>query len=76
MSTRKSIFTSERVVLLVILLNSVILFLQEGRVQSPIINIIDALCTIFFIIEMMIKLRQLGFKEYWSSGWNRRVRML
>lgn len=71
MSTRKSIFTSERVVLLVILLNSVILFLQEGRVQSPVINIIDALCTIFFIIEMMIKLRQLGFKEYWSSGWNR-----
>lgn len=71
MAIRKSIFTSERVVLLVILLNSVILFLQEGGVHSPIISIIDALCTIFFFIEMTIKLKQLGFKEYWSSGWNR-----
>ena len=71
MSTRKSIFTSERVVLLVILLNSVILFLQEGGVQSPSVNVIDALCTIFFIIEMTVKHRQLGFKGYWSSGWNR-----
>lgn len=56
---------------MVILLNSVILFLQEGGVQSPTINVIDALCTIFFIIEMTVKRRRLGFKGYWSSGWNK-----
>lgn len=71
MTRRKSIFTSERIVLLVILLNSVILFLQEGGVQSPTINLLDALCTVFFIIEMAVKHRQLGLKGYWSSGWNR-----
>lgn len=71
MTKRKSIFTSERVVFLVILINSVILFLQEGGIKSPTINLIDALCTLFFIIEMVVKHRQLGFKGYWSSAWNR-----
>ena len=67
---KKSIFTSERIVLLVILLNSVILFLQESGIKSPTINAIDAVCTLFFIIEMVVKHSQLGFKGYWSSGWN------
>ena len=71
MTSRKSIFTSERIVLLVILLNSIILFLQEGGVKSPTVNLIDALCTIFVIIEMMVKHKQLGLKGYWSSAWNR-----
>lgn len=70
MAKNKNIFTSEQVVLLVILLNSIILFMQEGGVKSPVVNIIDALCTIFFIIEMMIKHKELGLKGYWSSGWN------
>lgn len=71
MSKHKSIFTSERVVLLVILINSVILFLQEDGVKSPTINILDAMCTIFFIVEMVVKHHQLGFKGYWSNAWNR-----
>lgn len=65
---KKSIFTSERVVLLVILLNSVILFLQESGIHSPTINVIDAACTIFFIIEMVVKHFHLGVKGYWSNG--------
>ena len=68
---KKNIFTSERAVLLVILLNSVILFLQESGAQSLTINVIDAACTIFFIIEMVVKHFQLGVKGYWSNGWNR-----
>ena len=57
--------------MLVILLNSVILFLQEGGVKSPTINVLDALCTLFFIIEMVVKHRTLGLKGYWSNAWNR-----
>ncbi|MBR3287243.1 MAG: ion transporter [Bacteroidales bacterium] len=68
---KKNIFTSERVVLLVILLNSVILFRQEIGPQSPAINVIDAACTIFFALEMLMKHIQLGFRGYWASGWNR-----
>ena len=54
-----------------ILLNSVILFLQESGIQSPTINVIDAACTIFFIIEMVVKHFKLGVNGYWSNGWNR-----
>ena len=68
---KKSIFTSERVVILVILINSAILFLQESGIKSPTINVIDAVCTVFFVIEMTVKHRQFGFKRYWSSAWNR-----
>lgn len=68
---KKNFFTSERVVLLVILLNSVILFLQESGVKSSTINVIDAACTIFFIIEMTMKHLQLGAKGYWTSTWNK-----
>lgn len=68
---KKSIFTSERVVLLVILINSIVLFMQESDVHSSTLNIIDALCTLFFIIEMIMKHREYGVKGYWASWWNR-----
>lgn len=68
---KKSIFTSERFVLLVILINSIVIFLQESGIKAPIINAIDATCTIFFILEMIVKHKELGFKGYWSSGWNK-----
>lgn len=68
---KKSIFTSEKTVLLVILINSIVLFLQESEFHYSTLNTIDALCTLFFIIEMTLKLRQLGFSGYWASGWNR-----
>lgn len=71
MKQHKSIFTSERVVLLVILLNSVVLFLQEGGITNHTINALDAICTIFFIIEMVMKCRLYGIKGYWASKWNR-----
>ena len=68
---KRSIFTSERTVLLVILINSVVLFLQESEIHSTALNVIDALCTLFFIIEMTLKHREYGVAGYWSSWWNR-----
>lgn len=67
----RNIFTSERFILLVIIINSVIIFLQESGISSPLVSVIDALCTIIFIIEMVCKHQALGVKGYWRSGWNR-----
>lgn len=61
---------AERFILSVILLNSVVIFLQESRISAPVLNIIDAACTIIFLIEMIGKHLELGAKGYWSSGWN------
>lgn len=68
---RKNIFLSEKFILLVIIINSIIIFLQESGISNPVLDALDALCTIIFIIEMVTKHRQLGLKGYWSSGWNR-----
>lgn len=62
---------SDRFILLVIILNSVIIFLQEGGHSSGFINVLDATCTIIFLLEMIVKHCKLGFKGYWSSAWNR-----
>ena len=68
---KSNIFTSERFILLVIIVNSIVIFLQESGVSTPFVNILDATCTVIFIIEMICKQVQLGVKKYWQSGWNR-----
>ena len=67
----RDLFLNEKAILFVIILNSVLLFLQESGISTPLINVMDVGCTIIFIIEMLVKLCVFGFKKYWSSGWNR-----
>lgn len=71
MSYLRKIFLNEKAILAVIILNSILLFVQECGFNSPLLNTLDAACTIIFIIEMIVKLIEFGFKEYWKSGWNR-----
>ena len=61
---------AERFILFIILLNSIIMFLQESGISSPFLNLLDALCTIIFLVEMIGKHIELGIKDYWKSGWN------
>ncbi len=62
---------SEQFIFPVIILASVIIFLQECSVSHPIINILDVTCTLIFIIEMVIKHIRLGVDGYWNDVWNR-----
>jgi voltage-gated sodium channel len=71
MSYLRKIFLNESAILVVIIFNSILLFLQECGVSTPLINFLDMACTIIFIIEMIVKLVEYGFKGYWKSGWNR-----
>lgn len=61
---------SERFILLVILLNSVIIFIQESGISNPVLNTLDAMCTVIFLVEMIGKQVDMGIKNYWKSGWN------
>jgi len=54
-----------------ILLNAIIIYLQVSGYESTIMDIADAVCTIIFIVEMVVKHREYGFRGYWSNGWNR-----
>ncbi len=67
----KRLFLNERFIIIVILINALILFVQEMGVNLWWINVLDALCTIIFMVEMIVKQKYWGIKTYWKSGWNR-----
>ncbi len=67
----RDVFLNERLILVVIIVNAVVLFLQESGIENGFVNIVDLSCTIIFIIEMIVKHCVFGLKGYWSSGWNR-----
>lgn len=67
----KDIFLNEKLILLIIVLNAIVLFMQESGFENPVLLVLDLACTFIFIIEMIVKHAVLGFKGYWESGWNR-----
>lgn len=56
--------------LAVVLINVAIIFLQECGVENVVLNAIDIICTVLFVIEMAVKHHAYGFKGYWRDGWN------
>lgn len=54
-----------------ILLNAIIIYLQVSGFENTTLDIVDAACTIIFIVEMAVKHGEYGVHGYWSSGWNR-----
>lgn len=67
----RKLFLNDKFILGVILLNSVIIYLQVTGLSAPIISILDFACTLIFLVEMIIKNKEFGVKAYWKSGWNR-----
>lgn len=66
-----ALFLNEKVILAVIFVNAVCIYLQECNINPPAVRLLDIVCTLVFIIEMIVKHLHLGWRGYWSSGWNR-----
>ena len=62
---------AERMIMAVILINSVIIFLDASGVHRPFVIYLDILCSFIFLVEMLAKMRVDGVLGYWRSGWNR-----
>ncbi|MCA9620695.1 MAG: ion transporter [Myxococcales bacterium] len=87
MGSLSKLLISERVVVFVIVLNTIALGLvghtdpQLGGLDNPfgsatptiyeLARYLDYACVIYFLVEVVLKVRDQGFKHYWSSGWNR-----
>lgn len=71
METIKKIFTNNKFILCIIFINSINIYLQECDYEWPILNHIDFICSMLFLIEMIVKITTLGNMEYWKSGWNK-----
>ena len=61
---------AERLVMAVILVNSVVIFLDVSGFKWPWLIPLDVLCSLFFIVEMALKMRHDGVLGYWRRGWN------
>lgn len=62
---------NDHAILGVILLNSIVIYLQETGLTYPVLWWIDFACTLIFLIEMIAKHICFGAKAYWQDGWNR-----
>lgn len=71
MTRIKNIFLNEKFIFSVILLNAVVIFLQASNIDNLWIQLVDVVCTLVFMAEMVVKHAEYGLKGYWSSGWNR-----
>jgi len=62
---------NDHVIFAVILINSVIIYLQESGINHPVLIGLDMTCTLIFLLEMVAKQVCFGAKSYWKDGWNR-----
>ena len=66
---------SDKLVMTVIVINSLVLFLGAfpglHKIYYNILFPIDYACTVFFVVELVLKVKSMGWKQYWASGWNK-----
>ncbi|MDA3865448.1 MAG: ion transporter [Salinivirgaceae bacterium] len=70
----KRLFLNDNFILWLILINSVILFIDgyfSADSQKLILRILDNFITFLFIAEMIVKLMELGIKGYFQSNWRK-----
>lgn len=74
----KKFFLTEKNILWAIAINAVIIFLlyfPQIKANSPdfyhLLEYLDVFLVVIFLIEAIVKLKEYGFKGYFSEGWNR-----
>ncbi len=65
------LFRNDKFILSVITLNAIAITLQVSGCTMGWIAVVDFLCTIIFLLEMIAKQHHYGIRRYWSNGWNR-----
>ena len=72
MELTKRFFTNEHVMLVLVLINTSIIFISGFTPgQGRMLPIVDSCFTLLFLLEAVVKIRVQGIRGYWSDGWNR-----
>jgi len=69
----KNLLLNDKFIIVLIIINSLIIFMQGFDFQSTFLGIlfhIDSLITLVFVFELIFKLKEFGIKGYLSSKWN------
>lgn len=61
---------ADRLVMAVILVNSLVIILDCSGFRWSWLVAVDVVCSLFFIVEMALKMRHDGVLGYWRRGWN------
>lgn len=64
-------FLNDKFILIFIVINAGIIFLQESGYNSSWLLYSDIVITFIFLVEMIVKHLSIGFKNYWNDAWNR-----
>ena len=65
------IFCNEQFIMVAVVLNTIVMFLGGFWTGNPWFDLSDALFTVIFLLEALTKISRVGWKSYWSQGWNR-----
>lgn len=71
MNSFKRFFLNDYCILMLIVANALIIFIQEFDVHEILLNYVEPFFTLLFMIEMVVKINHWGFRKYFSDGWNR-----
>lgn len=66
----KKLFLTEKISLGIVILNILIIFIQECGLENPVLGAVDILCTLFFLVEMIVRQHSKGMRAYWHDGWD------
>lgn len=66
----KKILLNEKLLLAIVILNVVVIFIQECGVDHMALSLVDIVCTLIFVVEMVVKHIEYGPKGYWRDRWN------
>ena len=67
----RQLLLNEKFILVVILINSALIYAQVSGYENYYMGILDTICTFIFLFEMIVKHKEYGIREYWKDGWNR-----
>ena len=64
-------FLNDTIILLLVILNTLSVFIGGWYPQNYAFTIADCIFTLLFLIEVIVKIREYGWKDYWKDGWNK-----
>lgn len=70
-SSLKSFFTNDRIMLALVVINTVTIFIGGYGQASRLFVWIDAFFTILFLCEAIVKIGTYGWSNYWRENWNK-----
>lgn len=70
----KRIFLNDKIILILILINALLIFISGFNLSEKtlfLIHAIDNIITGLFLMEIMVKVNEFGVKSYFKSNWNK-----